>query len=62
MFHNTLDTYRTVRAASRSRDERGVTTMEYAIMLFLVSLAVAGFGAEISSAVTGVFEQITALM
>jgi Flp pilus assembly pilin Flp len=56
MFNTTKD-YRTVRA-SRVRNERGVATSEYAIMLFLVSLAVAGFGDQISGAVTGVFEQV----
>lgn len=39
-------------------DERGVTTVEYAIMLFLVALAVAAFGSGISGAVNGIFTEI----
>lgn len=50
------------RIARRANDERGVTTVEYAIMLFLISIAVAGFGAGMSDSVTGIFQQvITAL-
>lgn len=44
------------------KDEKGVTTVEYAIMLVLVALAVAAFGLGLSGAVTGVFSRmITAL-
>ena len=44
------------------KDEQGVTTVEYAIMLVLVALAVAAFGAGLSGAVTGVFSSmVTAL-
>jgi Flp pilus assembly pilin Flp len=44
------------------KDEKGVTTVEYAIMLVLVALAVAAFGAGLSGSVTGVFTRmITAL-
>ena len=39
-------------------DEKGVTTVEYAVMLFLVAIAVLLFGQGISNAVTGVFSQI----
>jgi Flp pilus assembly pilin Flp len=42
--------------------EKGVTTVEYAVMLVLVALAVAAFGAGLSGSVTGVFTRvITAL-
>lgn len=40
------------------RDEKGVTTVEYAIMLVLVALAVAAFGTGLSGAVTGVFQDM----
>lgn len=40
------------------RNEKGVTTVEYAIMLVLVALAVAAFGLGLSGAVTGVFSRM----
>ena len=42
------------------KSEKGVTTVEYAVMLVLVAIAVMGFGAGLSGAVTGVFDQIIA--
>jgi len=39
-------------------EERGVTAVEYAIMLVLVALTVAGFGQGISGSVTGVFSRM----
>lgn len=42
------------------RDERGVTTVEYAVMLVLVAIAVLAFGAGINTSITGVFSQIAA--
>ena len=42
----------------RSKDERGVAVVEYAIMLALVSLAVTAFGQGISGAVTDVFSRL----
>jgi Flp pilus assembly pilin Flp len=38
--------------------EKGVTTVEYAVMLVLVAIAVLAFGAGLSGSVTGVFSQI----
>jgi Flp pilus assembly pilin Flp len=38
--------------------ERGVTTVEYAVMLVLVAIAVLAFGAGINTSITGVFSQI----
>jgi Flp pilus assembly pilin Flp len=47
---------------ARTGNERGVTTVEYAIMLFLVALTVAAFGAGIGGAVNGIFQKtVTAL-
>ena len=43
-------------------EERGVATTEYAIMLFLVSLTVLGFGDDVSGAITGIFEQVVTLL
>ena len=38
--------------------EKGVTTVEYAVMLVLVALAVATFGAGLSGSITGVFTRV----
>lgn len=40
------------------KNEKGVTTVEYAIMLVLIALAVAVFGSGLSTAVVGVFSQM----
>jgi Flp pilus assembly pilin Flp len=42
------------------KQEKGVTTVEYAVMLVLVAIAVLAFGAGLSGSVTGVFSQIVA--
>ena len=47
-------------AKDERKSEKGVTTVEYAVMLVLVAIAVMGFGAGLSGAVTGVFDQIIA--
>ncbi len=39
-------------------NERGVTTVEYAIMLVLIAIAVATFGTGLSDAVTSVFSRM----
>ena len=39
-------------------DERGVSTVEYAIMLVLIAIAVAAFGLGLSGAVTSVFSRM----
>jgi Flp pilus assembly pilin Flp len=38
--------------------EKGVTTVEYAVMLVLVAIAVLGFGKGIASSVTNVFSSL----
>lgn len=40
------------------KNEKGVTTVEYAVMLVLVAIAVIAFGSGLSGAVTGVFQQL----
>ena len=48
-----------IEAANNERNqEKGVTTVEYAVMLVLVAIAVLGFGAGLSGSVTGVFTKI----
>jgi Flp pilus assembly pilin Flp len=44
------------------RDEKGVTTVEYAIMLFLVAIAVATSAPGISNAVIAVFKNAATAM
>jgi Flp pilus assembly pilin Flp len=43
---------------ARKKQEKGVTTVEYAVMLVLVAIAVLAFGAGIASSVTNVFSQL----
>jgi len=38
--------------------QKGVTTVEYAVMLVLVAIAVLAFGTGIASSVTGVFSRL----
>ena len=47
--------------AKRNR-EKGVTTVEYAIMLVLVAIAVAGATPGISDAILGTFTEIATLL
>lgn len=44
----------------RKGEEDGVTTVEYAVMLFLVAIAVLVFGSGIGDSVTGVFQDLVA--
>jgi Flp pilus assembly pilin Flp len=42
----------------RKKQEKGVTTVEYAVMLVLVAIAVLAFGRGISNSVTQVFSNL----
>ena len=42
----------------KKQNERGVTTVEYAVMLVLVAIAVLAFGKGIANSVTGVFSTL----
>jgi Flp pilus assembly pilin Flp len=42
----------------KKKNERGVTTVEYAVMLVLVAIAVLAFGKGIANSVTGVFSTL----
>ena len=42
----------------RRKKQQGVTTVEYAVMLVLVAIAVLGFGSGIAGSVTGVFSTL----
>lgn len=56
-----LDYIKALVAVQRS-GEKGVTAVEYAVMLVLVAIAVAGFGSGIADAVTGVFDDLIAAL
>lgn len=43
---------------SQDKGERGVTTVEYAVMLVLVAIAVLAFGSGIAGSVTNVFSRL----
>jgi Flp pilus assembly pilin Flp len=43
---------------TRKRKQKGVTTVEYAVMLVLVAIAVLAFGKGISNSVTTVFSNL----
>jgi len=42
----------------KNKQEKGVTTIEYAVMLVLIAIAVMAFGPGLGGSVTGVFQQI----
>ena len=44
------------------QDEKGVTTVEYAVMLVLVAIAVLQFGSGIAGSVTDVFNRLVGLL
>jgi Flp pilus assembly pilin Flp len=43
---------------SPDKGEKGVTTVEYAVMLVLVAIAVLAFGSGIAGSVTNVFSRL----
>ena len=43
---------------TRKKKQAGVTTVEYAVMLVLVAIAVLAFGSGIAGSVTGVFSNL----
>ena len=45
-------------ANDQRKKEKGVTTVEYAVMLVLVAIAVLNFGTGIAGSVTGVFSTL----
>ena len=44
------------------RGQKGVTTVEYAVMLVLVAIAVLAFGTGIATSVTGVFSKLASAL
>src|SRR5688572_28706152 len=47
-----------VTTNAKKKQEKGVTTVEYAVMLVLVAIAVLAFGSGIANSVTGVFSRL----
>jgi Flp pilus assembly pilin Flp len=47
-----------VMTDANKKQEKGVTTVEYAVMLVLVAIAVLAFGSGIANSVTGVFSRL----
>jgi Flp pilus assembly pilin Flp len=47
-----------VMTDANKKQQKGVTTVEYAVMLVLVAIAVLAFGAGIANSVTGVFSRL----
>ena len=47
-----------VQLTDRQKREKGVTTVEYAVMLVLVAIAVLAFGKGIANSVTDVFSTL----
>ena len=50
------------QASETKKDQKGVTTVEYAVMLVLVALAVIIFGKGIGNSITGVFSQLVSAL
>jgi Flp pilus assembly pilin Flp len=47
-----------IETANERKNEKGVTTVEYAVMLVLVAIAVLNFGTGLAGSVTGVFSTL----
>ena len=47
-----------IQLPDSKQNQKGVTTVEYAVMLVLVALAVVIFGKGIGNSITGVFSQL----
>ena len=53
-----MDSNEVLVPCDRKKQEKGVTTVEYAVMLVLVAIAVLSFGGAISNSVTTVFSNL----
>ena len=52
----------TLAAEIKKKKQKGVTTVEYAVMLVLVAIAVIAFGKGIANAVTDVFSKLASAL
>jgi Flp pilus assembly pilin Flp len=55
-----MEVNNTIQVSEANKDQKGVTTVEYAVMLVLVAIAVLSFGSGIANSVTGVFSRLAA--
>lgn len=53
-----IRTSKDARDSQKHSTQKGVTTVEYAVMLVLVAIAVLAFGSGIANSVTGVFSNL----
>lgn len=51
--------FKTIVAMNKRKGEKAVTTVEYAVMLVLIAIAVMGASPNIASAVVNVFATVT---
>jgi Flp pilus assembly pilin Flp len=51
-----------VQVTNKQKREKGVTTVEYAVMLVLVAIAVLAFGKGIANSVTDVFSNLASAL
>jgi Flp pilus assembly pilin Flp len=51
-----------VKKDVKQKDQKGVTTVEYAVMLVLVAIAVLAFGKGIANSVTSVFSTLASAL
>lgn len=49
-------------STSKRKQQKGVTTVEYAVMLVLVAIAVLAFGTGIANSVTNVFSNLASAL
>ena len=57
-----IRTRKDAREAQKHSTQKGVTTVEYAVMLVLIAIAVLAFGSGIANSVTGVFSSLTSAL
>ena len=55
-------TSKDAKEAQKGKTQKGVTTVEYAVMLVLVAIAVLAFGSGIANSVTGVFSNLASAL
>ena len=57
-----ITTNENMQDLKKQKRERGVTTVEYAVMLVLVAIAVIAFGKGIANSVTDVFSKLASAL
>jgi Flp pilus assembly pilin Flp len=57
-----MRTAKDAKEGPKGQTQKGVTTVEYAVMLVLIAIAVLAFGSGIANTVTGVFSNLTSAL